>query len=210
MQPLFNDYYSCNKECEGYAFFGTQAGNWCWCGKTEPPANRKRDDSECSSNCTADSSQKCGGPWRMSIYRREYAGNMRALWGQVTFYQCFTGSFRTALFNQYPKLSQWIFIGIFNLLFQCQILLKSNLWSTYPSFGNWSSVQITMATFLVLSLLLIYVTNDLAVGLLVRLTEEESVPLERVLKQLQRAECDMIIVSQSPPPGKILYLENFL
>ena len=60
-----------------------------------------------------------------------------------------------------------------------------------------------MATFLALSFLLVYVTNDLALGLLMRQTEEESVQLERVLKQLQHAECDMIIVSQSPILGKI-------
>ena len=64
----------CKERCQGYAFFGMQAGDWCWCGKTEPPANRKRDDSECSSSCTGNSSQKCGGPWRMSIYRGA-AGN---------------------------------------------------------------------------------------------------------------------------------------
>ena len=65
----------------------------------------------------------------------------------------------------------------------------------------------TMVTFLTLSFLLVYVTSDLALGLLVRQTEEESVQLEWVMKQLQHPECDMIIVSQSQLLGKILNLE---
>ena len=67
-----------------------------------------------------------------------------------------------------------------------------------------------MATFLALSFLLVYVTSDLALGLLERQTEEESVQLEWVMKQLQPAECDMIIVSQSPLLGKILKILKYL
>ena len=67
----------------------------------------------------------------------------------------------------------------------------------------------TMVTFLTLSFLLAYVTSDLALGLLVRQTEEESVQLEWVMKQLQHAECDMIIVSQSPLLGKIINIEIY-
>ena len=66
-----------------------------------------------------------------------------------------------------------------------------------------------MTTFLTLSFLLVYVTSDLALGLLVRQTEEESVQLEWVMKQLQHAECDMIIVSQSPLLGKIINIEIY-
>ena len=38
-----------------------------------------------------------------------YAGNMRALYGQFTFYQCYKASFRTALCNKYPIFlcSKW-------------------------------------------------------------------------------------------------------
>ena len=67
-----------------------------------------------------------------------------------------------------------------------------------------------MATFLALSFLLVYVTSDLALGLLERQTEEESVQLEWVMKQLHHAECDMIIVSQSPLLGKILKILKYL
>ena len=58
----------CRGECHEYAFFGVQAWNWCWCGNTAPPANRKKSESECAISCPGESDKKCGGHWRMNIY----------------------------------------------------------------------------------------------------------------------------------------------
>ena len=40
----------------------------------------------------------------MRLISGVYAPNMPKLWGLFTFYQSFTGSFRTALFNEYPRM----------------------------------------------------------------------------------------------------------
>ena len=61
----------CRGECHEYAFFGVQAWNWCWCGNTAPPANRKKSEDECNINCPGDSDKKCGGHWRMNIYKTQ-------------------------------------------------------------------------------------------------------------------------------------------
>ena len=57
------------ESCKGYAFFGVTASNWCWCGNKEPPSDRMQAESECNINCPGDSNIKCGGPWRMSVFR---------------------------------------------------------------------------------------------------------------------------------------------
>ena len=49
-----------------FSFAGVQNGNQCYCGDEAPiqsaPAR------ECHLNCAGDTSQKCGGHWRMNVY----------------------------------------------------------------------------------------------------------------------------------------------
>ena len=48
-----------------------EARDWCHCGNSIPPQQYKTAESECNQyNCPGDSGQKCGGSWRMSVYRR--------------------------------------------------------------------------------------------------------------------------------------------
>lgn len=51
---------------KNFSFAGVQNGNQCYCGDEAPiqsaPAR------ECHLNCAGDTSQKCGGHWRMNVY----------------------------------------------------------------------------------------------------------------------------------------------
>ena len=61
----------CIKACqkEGFSFAGVQAGKECYCGNTAPPEDKIVDMMECSSPCSGDSSLKCGGVWRMGVFK---------------------------------------------------------------------------------------------------------------------------------------------
>merc|ERR1712168_1389457 len=51
----------------GNAFAGVGNGNECWCGDSAAE-ERVTADSECSSPCTGDPNQICGGPWRLNVF----------------------------------------------------------------------------------------------------------------------------------------------
>lgn len=51
--------------CEHEKCFST----WCFCGNGMPQEYDKRPEADCNMNCAADSTKKCGGSWRNSIYR---------------------------------------------------------------------------------------------------------------------------------------------
>ena len=52
-------------------FAGVQFGHECWCGNDAPPQDRIVAKEECNVSCSGDSSLKCGGVWRMNVYRIE-------------------------------------------------------------------------------------------------------------------------------------------
>jgi len=58
---------SCRYLCQGYTYFGLQAGGQCFCGN-RVGLYGKVDGSECQSKCDADTAQICGGFWRNSVY----------------------------------------------------------------------------------------------------------------------------------------------
>ena len=51
----------------GYAFAGVESEYECFCGNNAPSQN-PIDDSECNSKCSGDSTQICGGSWKINIY----------------------------------------------------------------------------------------------------------------------------------------------
>ena len=62
----------CKKLCfedHGYVYAGVEHANECWCGNDRPTIS-PAPQSECSMPCAGDSSQKCGGSWRMNIYQK--------------------------------------------------------------------------------------------------------------------------------------------
>eukprot|EP01043_Picozoa_sp_COSAG02_P045634 COSAG02_NODE_4196_length_5640_cov_5.220770_1_plen_444_part_10 len=77
---------TCATLCAGYAYFGLQYGNQCFCDNanamSQTPVNAdtaqtinaqfagaQAQESECDSPCTGDESTMCGGSWRNSIYQ---------------------------------------------------------------------------------------------------------------------------------------------
>lgn len=61
----------CIEACEdqGFLFAGVQTGHECWCGNAAPREDRIVDMGECNQSCSGDSAHKCGGVWRMNVYR---------------------------------------------------------------------------------------------------------------------------------------------
>ena len=51
---------------KGYAFYGVN-GIECFCD-SDAPSDDPRPDSDCTSVCGGDSTQICGGYWRINIY----------------------------------------------------------------------------------------------------------------------------------------------
>jgi len=59
---------ACNLHCQGFEYFGLEAGGECYCGNTFDYLI-KEPESECTKVCPGDKSKRCGGDWRLNIYR---------------------------------------------------------------------------------------------------------------------------------------------
>merc|ERR1711862_743104 len=59
---------ACNLHCQGFKYFGLEAGGQCFCGNTFDYLI-KEPESECTKVCPGDKSKRCGGAWRLNIYR---------------------------------------------------------------------------------------------------------------------------------------------
>ena len=51
----------------GFAFFGVESGDECYCGN-DAPTEDPLSDGECSTPCHGDASQICGGGWKLNVY----------------------------------------------------------------------------------------------------------------------------------------------
>ena len=60
----------CQKFCfeKNYLYAGVQYAGECFCGNTINPKILKP-TTDCNKVCTGDSTQICGGTWRMNIYK---------------------------------------------------------------------------------------------------------------------------------------------
>ena len=72
----------CMEACDdqGFLFAGVQAGHECWCGNDAPPQDKIVDMGECDVSCSGDSAHKCGGHWRMNVYKIEGETNQGSVW----------------------------------------------------------------------------------------------------------------------------------
>ena len=63
----------CKSLCaeKGFAYAGVENSFECYCGNDEPKDEYKKDQSECNKPCTGDKSLKCGGVWRINVYKTE-------------------------------------------------------------------------------------------------------------------------------------------
>ena len=61
----------CLAECKSRGFYlaGLQYGRECWCGPVVPPVCLQVAEAECSTPCSGDSGEMCGGTYRMNVYQ---------------------------------------------------------------------------------------------------------------------------------------------
>lgn len=74
--PMTNT--ECAKGCSknGFSISGAEYGGQCFCGNSL--SSKKVASSECNSKCAGDSSQLCGGPARLSVYRKSGSSSKQA------------------------------------------------------------------------------------------------------------------------------------
>ncbi|CAC5397834.1 unnamed protein product [Mytilus coruscus] len=65
----------CYNKCAKYSLFGLQMIQQCFCGNSteDPTIYQQRPETECNTACSGNTSQTCGGFWRMSVYRKVLA-----------------------------------------------------------------------------------------------------------------------------------------
>ena len=62
-----NQKSACIAACKGYKYAGTELGYLCFCGNVLPAAELKR-PGECTTVCSGNQSEMCGGDERINIY----------------------------------------------------------------------------------------------------------------------------------------------
>ncbi len=61
---------ACAQACAGFAYFGTEYGKECYCGKSIQSTGQKQvDSSSCSMPCSGDGGTLCGAGNRLSVYQ---------------------------------------------------------------------------------------------------------------------------------------------
>lgn len=60
----------CEIHCKEYKHYGVETGTECWCGNELAQAAQQLPESDCSDKCGGDSSQKCGGGWKLHLYSK--------------------------------------------------------------------------------------------------------------------------------------------
>ncbi|KAH3792990.1 hypothetical protein DPMN_146492 [Dreissena polymorpha] len=61
-----NSPLECASRCRSYRFAGVENSNECFCGNVQPVVSKP--ESECNAVCPGESTKKCGGVWRVSVY----------------------------------------------------------------------------------------------------------------------------------------------
>ena len=65
----------CNELCGqyGFAFFGLQYSNECWCSKNRRQRYPQVEDSQCNMKCAGNQNEFCGGSLRLSVFETSNA-----------------------------------------------------------------------------------------------------------------------------------------
>ena len=64
-------------EENNFEYAGVQHHYQCFCGNNAPPASKLLPKSQCSFPCSGDSSKKCGGAWKMNVYKKSLIGKYK-------------------------------------------------------------------------------------------------------------------------------------
>ena len=62
-----NEKSHCMAACEGYSYAGLEHGYQCWCSNILPDRTLHR-PGECTTICSGNGDEICGGAWRMNIF----------------------------------------------------------------------------------------------------------------------------------------------
>merc|ERR1719334_1630209 len=67
----------CRMSCatKKYKYSGVECSNECWCGNVTPPREKIVSPNDCSYKCSGNSSQVCGGGWRINVYETVFAND---------------------------------------------------------------------------------------------------------------------------------------
>ena len=61
----------CREKCDGYAYFGLENSNECFCGQEFRLPLEMVSESECDMECPGNTEESCGGFLRMNIWSQE-------------------------------------------------------------------------------------------------------------------------------------------
>jgi len=61
---------SCQSFCKGYTYAGTEYSSQCFCGN-DLSTGQVAPAADCNMPCSGNANQKCGGTWRLSVWRRQ-------------------------------------------------------------------------------------------------------------------------------------------
>ncbi|KAH6633523.1 heme peroxidase [Boeremia exigua] len=64
-----NSYAYCANFCTGFPYFGVEYSNECYCSWVLPAATDIKSDADCNMPCAGTSTQFCGGPNRMTVFK---------------------------------------------------------------------------------------------------------------------------------------------
>lgn len=62
---------ACREKCDGFAYFGLENGNECFCGQEYSLPLVMVKDGDCDKECPGDEEESCGGFLRMNIWSQE-------------------------------------------------------------------------------------------------------------------------------------------
>lgn len=75
----------------GFAYFGTEYHEECFCGDRLAKGTVKATEPECSTPCRGDPEQPCGGPDRLTLYKRlEGLPKVNPGWNDYESIGCYT------------------------------------------------------------------------------------------------------------------------
>jgi len=60
---------SCASFCSGFDYFGTEYGSQCYCGYSLNAAGVNEPSADCNMPCGGDTTEVCGGSWRLTVYK---------------------------------------------------------------------------------------------------------------------------------------------
>ncbi|CBJ25805.1 conserved unknown protein [Ectocarpus siliculosus] len=75
-----NSAETCKAACVGYAYYGLQYREECFCGTEDEDYTIYGESNNCVASCTGDASSTCGGNWAMDVYAMDdLQGRLRRL-----------------------------------------------------------------------------------------------------------------------------------